>query len=298
VRKKTLLAAVFISVLPLSVIAGTWLTKLAEANPFTFLPNVVIKSDGTLYPSTELIKQSGSSYSVTGNISQEFSIVVQCSNIVLDGMGYVLDVGKYANRGLVVEAVTNVTIKDLSVNGDCIWLDNSSNCVILRANVTGITLRNSNSNIITESYIDVYGMHIFYSNSNTIFRNTVVSAIPVEMVCSHANTIFSNNFWWNDSRIVAPLNEANSWDNGSMGNYWNDYSTKYPNATEQGVSEIGDTPYVINANNQDKYPLLSPVEISDPSQSKPFPIIIVAISIVSINVVGVGLLVFFKKRKH
>jgi hypothetical protein len=50
----------------------------------------------------------------------------------------------------------------------------------------------------------------------------------------------------------------NIWDDGypSGGNYWSDYSTKYPSATEVDNSGIWNTPYVIDANNTDHYPLM------------------------------------------
>lgn len=48
----------------------------------------------------------------------------------------------------------------------------------------------------------------------------------------------------------------NIWDNGSVGNYWSDYESKYPNASEVDSSGIGNTPYVIDQNNTDHYPLL------------------------------------------
>jgi hypothetical protein len=38
-----------------------------------------------------------------------------------------------------------------------------------------------------------------------------------------------------------------------MGNYWSDYLTRYPNATE--TDGVWNTPYVIDANNTDYYPL-------------------------------------------
>jgi hypothetical protein len=55
---------------------------------------------------------------------------------------------------------------------------------------------------------------------------------------------------------------GNKWDNGypSGGNYWSDYngtdlySGPYQNVT--GSDGIGDTPYVIDANNTDHYPLM------------------------------------------
>ena len=44
---------------------------------------------------------------------------------------------------------------------------------------------------------------------------------------------------------VVPLSPAGQWDNGSIGNYWSDYLSRYPNATEIDHSGIGDTPYAI-----------------------------------------------------
>lgn len=48
-----------------------------------------------------------------------------------------------------------------------------------------------------------------------------------------------------------------SWDNGSVGNFWDDYQTKYPNATELTDSGVGSTPYLIDENNTDHYPLFA-----------------------------------------
>jgi hypothetical protein len=51
----------------------------------------------------------------------------------------------------------------------------------------------------------------------------------------------------------------NVWDDGypSGGNYWSDYLTKYPNASQIDHTGIGNAPYVINSNNTDRYPLMS-----------------------------------------
>jgi len=49
---------------------------------------------------------------------------------------------------------------------------------------------------------------------------------------------------------------ANVWDNGSVGNYWSDYLTKYPNAAETDGSGVWNTPYVIDTNNTDHYPFV------------------------------------------
>jgi len=50
------------------------------------------------------------------------------------------------------------------------------------------------------------------------------------------------------------------WDDGypSGGNYWSDY-----NGTDANHDGIGDTPYVIDANNADNYPLMTPYIIPE-----------------------------------
>jgi hypothetical protein len=50
-----------------------------------------------------------------------------------------------------------------------------------------------------------------------------------------------------------------AWDDGSgSGNYFSDYTTRYPAATNDG--NVWDTPYVIDSNNQDNYPLVDIVD--------------------------------------
>jgi len=46
-----------------------------------------------------------------------------------------------------------------------------------------------------------------------------------------------------------------------VGNYWSDYLMKYPNATQVESSGVWNTPYVIDANNTDYYPLTVPIAI-------------------------------------
>jgi hypothetical protein len=50
------------------------------------------------------------------------------------------------------------------------------------------------------------------------------------------------------------------WDDGYPlgGNYWSNY-----NGTDEDADGIGDTPYVIDASNQDNYPLMHPWKMGD-----------------------------------
>jgi len=62
---------------------------------------------------------------------------------------------------------------------------------------------------------------------------------------------------------VSSYAQANIWDDGypSGGNYWSDYAgvdeKSGPNQNQPGSDGIGDTPYVINSNNRDNYPLIN-----------------------------------------
>jgi len=61
-----------------------------------------------------------------------------------------------------------------------------------------------------------------------------------------------------NTQQVYTCNLTNVWDDGypSGGNYWSDYEERYPNATEIDGTGIWDTPYVIDENNEDNYPIV------------------------------------------
>jgi hypothetical protein len=51
---------------------------------------------------------------------------------------------------------------------------------------------------------------------------------------------------------------GNIWDDGHEGNYWSDYKTRYPDASEVPGAGIWDQAWEINENNIDHCPLISP----------------------------------------
>ena len=103
------------------------------------------------------------------------------------------------------------------------------------------------------------------SSSNTVSGNSITENQhgAVLAYCS-GNVIFHNDFVNNTQQTVLYGSTPNSWDNGypSGGNYWSDYNGvdlhngPYQNIT--GSDGIGDTSYVIDANNTDNYPLTKP----------------------------------------
>lgn len=77
------------------------------------------------------------------------------------------------------------------------------------------------------------------------------------------NTTLYDNDFINNSKQVQYLfpGSIDHW-NENQGNYWSDYSSKYPNASQIDSSGIWDTPYNITNGEQDNYPLISPFDIS------------------------------------
>lgn len=72
---------------------------------------------------------------------------------------------------------------------------------------------------------------------------------------SSHNKIYHNNIVDNSQQVnITTPGYGNSWDDGypSGGNYWSDYT-----GLDASGDGIGDTPYVIDANNMDHYPLIT-----------------------------------------
>lgn len=134
----------------------------------------------------------------------------------------------------------------------------------------GIIIDGSEYNSVHGNNIanNLWGISVQYSASyNTISRNKIANndyGIKLESN-TYANTFYHNNLVNNTFQTsFVGYNYANSWDDGypSGGNYWSDYTgvdeKNGVNQDHPGGDGISDTPYIIDANNQDRYPLMKP----------------------------------------
>jgi parallel beta-helix repeat protein len=112
------------------------------------------------------------------------------------------------------------------------------------------------------------GIRFFYDPiNNVIFENNIANnEYGIRFFSASNNIFYHNNFIENTYQAKANL-YVNVWDDGypSGGNYWSDYEDRYPDAEELDDSGIWDTPYVIDENNQDNYPLIEPWTPKPPS---------------------------------
>ena len=121
--------------------------------------------------------------------------------------------------------------------------------------------------ISRDSYNNVIFENLFEDNALGICLGAQVNSIIWNNV--YNNTLCRNNFINNTQNVwIAPGAPINHWDNGTVGNYWSDYQSKYPSAAEIDSSGIGNTPYVIDENNIDHYPLWQ----ADVNLIKPTPL--------------------------
>ena len=102
---------------------------------------------------------------------------------------------------------------------------------------------------------------LVFSDSNIISKNIVwESKCGIKLEGANGNLIYGNDFIHNVIQAQATNSADNKWDIGSQfgGNFWSNY-----NGTDSNGDGIGDTPYVIDEYNIDRYPLMYPCNPHD-----------------------------------
>jgi parallel beta-helix repeat protein len=229
-------------------------------------------------------------------VSFGYGIKLNSSNFMNIGANNIT-ANRYQGIGLENSTSNMIYENNITNNGDGIdFYLSSYNGIFennIANNVCGIFLNLSAANTISENNIaanDV-GIYLYSSLDNRIFRNNIVNNNQIGIRTERASGLLSNtvsentiaynfvgvdiqysladefyrNSFINNSQQVSNTAGYNWWDTGypSGGNSWSDYpgadfySGPYQNTT--GGDGIGDTPYVIDANNNntDRYPLMN-----------------------------------------
>jgi parallel beta-helix repeat protein len=285
-KKTAVIVLILISLMTLGAIC----VRPAEGQ---YQGNITINADGSISPSTASIQQTGNTYTLTSDVNG--SITVLKSNIILDGNGHAI-IGGSAEIGIGgiligslptaptsgLSFTSNILVKNFTVTGSVfgisLWATSNvtvanntikktgNGILALDQSTAGINVEGGGSNIITQNnLVDNYNAMSFLQTQNNLIignkitsnSNPYVSVSAVMFWHSSNNTIYHNNFV-NNAAQAGDSDSVNVWDNGypDGGNYWSDYKARYPNANEIDSSRIADTPYVIDSQNMDRYPLM------------------------------------------
>jgi parallel beta-helix repeat protein len=175
-------------------------------------------------------------------------------------------------------------------NPRAIFISNSSENTIndnyIVSNSNGIFLWRTNTTVVRQNNVSSNnqdGISVGYSSFNNVISNNTLSnngyagvslgyetPAPTHNVITYnnitnnsyagihldhmsGNAIHHNNLIDNQKQVLT-VGATNTWDNGYLlgGNYWSNYT-----GSDLNGDGIGDTPHIIDANNQDNYPFMN-----------------------------------------
>ena len=238
---------------------------------------IYIRADGGVEPYYAPILRSGDVYTLTGDVSSDVDgIVVEKNDTVLDGAGHsVQGMNVQSSVGIYLMGVSNVTVRNIAVTS-------FENGILL-------DMYSVNNVVANSSFVgNDYGVSCWaFSDNNTLIGNDMVAnSLAAVWVVGSSNLTVAGNFVGgnqygvilessSDDRIfhnslvdnvyqVSIYDSTSTWDDGypSGGNYWSDYGGadfyRGQFQDETGADGVGDTPLVLDGENCDDYPLVSP----------------------------------------
>ncbi|MHA1791592.1 MAG: NosD domain-containing protein [Promethearchaeota archaeon] len=199
----------------------------------------------------------------------------------------IIDYAKSIDPSIVLYGIQTMSIENTTIINNTIencthgidsasfyYLKDSENITIENNNIIadiysegiGITIDDTNNNVtIKKNVIDGFDSGVMVDINRGIIKNNTIQNCNDFALMLQSNskniTVYLNNFIDNNNGSVqaADYGDNNTWEKDNLGNYWSDYETRYPNATNNGIT--WDTPYqiyVLTTDVFDHYPLVKP----------------------------------------
>jgi hypothetical protein len=278
---------------PLTVSADGF--QMAGFTVVTTGGNILISGDGTRITDNKIttgISFDGSYLNIRGNTfsaglgfngsyckisSNTFSISSGTSSSALYASGqYNIVSSNNFNAGITVDGSFFLVDGNKAANGYIFSVGGENNIVsnnVIDHLEWGLAVGGSNNTVFLNT-VTHCGMALSPRAGNVFYANYVANnAWSIYTGDTQLNpdgtagVLFNNNFVNNAYQVdTISINafKTDYFDNGKVGNYWSDYLGKDGNG-----DGIGDTPYVIDANRSDRYPLIKPFDISSVSLELP-----------------------------
>jgi parallel beta-helix repeat protein len=221
------------------------------------------------------------------NIALGELIIVNCTNIDVSNLHF-----NETDMSIEIAFSDNVNIEKCKLDGNVygifLMLTNGTtvkNCVLQNMSYGGISSREcSNLTVKRNSIVDNgYGIEAYMTVNVLITDNDIRDNwAGVSIGYGVTGSAFHNNFINNTNQ---GFGYPGFWDNGypDGGNYWSDYAgsdfLSGPNQDITGSDGIGDTPYSVDWNSNDSFPLMKPLNLNN----KPFASFIITSKVVNVN---------------
>jgi len=212
---------------------------------------------------------------IRGNKRRGVNLIFSSNNTISDNN---VEANNWNGIRLTSSSDNIITRNNVTDNMDGIFLiESSDHNTITQNTVTdtgeGIATWLCSNNYITGNHIvnNLIGVYLRLSSDNIIGNLITNNNVGIYLGNSSNNLVYHNNLINNTNQAYATSDFINTWDNSypSGGNYWSDYNgTDQYNGSGQNISGsdfIGDTPYIINSSNSDRYPLMIPHETEPPT---------------------------------
>jgi len=263
---------------------------------------------------TGLILQDSTQVLIENNEFKDLQTDIEVPSVSLNGSMITFRNNTLAGSayGVKIYGASNlISDNKIETTSHSIELNAAHSNIITRNKITGtVLLAGSSNNKISGN--NMTSIRLLIVSNNTLFDNYITY---VELSEFAVNNTFYGNTFAEGLEVRFYGAETTLWDNGTIGNYWEDY-----NGTDSNGDGVGDSQYVITGVKwdndvggdvsvvigQDNYPLMAPFEVTSvptPSpkpklDSEPFPITIVIASVITVAIACIALLVYFKKRKR
>jgi nitrous oxidase accessory protein len=238
-------------------------------------------------------------------------------------IGNVIESEKFGAYGIELTRASNYLIKGNQISAVSVGIAVRDSLLSPDKAVT------SKNNTITENRIVNCGdraVYFIFTKENLMANNVIAdSTRGLALMWTDNNIVHHNNFLGNGQQVATGKEPEFSggsqirysicqWESNGEGNYWSDYT-----GTDTDGDGIGDTPYYINEENSDNYPLMNQAAVPEfkalsgytdvppltstvsraptaESGSESFPISYAIIVLAIVASATVGLVVFLKKR--